>query len=37
MSSNHAHAVNEGTNEKPLWIALILTTTFLIAEVVGGV
>lgn len=37
MSSNHAHAVNAGTNEKPLWIALILTTTFLIAEVVGGV
>lgn len=37
MSSNHAHSVNEGKSEKPLWIALVLTTTFLIAEVVGGI
>jgi cobalt-zinc-cadmium efflux system protein len=37
MSSNHANEVTEGKSERPLWIALILTTTFLIAEVVGGV
>lgn len=37
MSSNHANDVTEGKSERPLWIALILTTTFLIAEVVGGV
>ena len=37
MSSEHSHAVVEGQNEKPLWIALGLTTTFLIAEVIGGI
>lgn len=37
MSSSHANDGTEGKNERPLWIALILTTTFLIAEVVGGV
>ena len=37
MSSDHSHAVVEGQNEKPLWIALALTSSFLIAEVIGGI
>ncbi|ELX08359.1 MULTISPECIES: cation diffusion facilitator family transporter [Oxalobacteraceae] len=37
MSSNHIHSVNESKSEKPLWIALVLTTAFLIAEVTGGI
>ncbi|XLZ71430.1 cation diffusion facilitator family transporter [Massilia sp. SR12] len=36
MGSNHNHTAAEGTNERPLWMALGLTTTFLIAEVIGG-
>lgn len=36
MSSNHSHTVEGNQSEKPLWLALGLTTTFLIAEVVGG-
>ncbi|WP_017760309.1 cation diffusion facilitator family transporter [Pseudacidovorax intermedius] len=41
MSSGHSHshapaAIQPG-KERPLWIALILTSTFLVAEVVGGV
>lgn len=36
MSLGHSHATSETRNEKPLWIALILTSLFLIAEVVGG-
>ncbi|MBS0426563.1 MAG: cation transporter [Proteobacteria bacterium] len=41
MSSGHSHshapaAIQPG-KERPLWIALILTNTFLVAEVVGGV
>ncbi len=37
MGSGHAHAVSAGGNERPLWIALFLTSGFLIAEVVGGI
>ncbi|MDN4591758.1 cation transporter [Xenophilus aerolatus] len=41
MSSGHSHshapaAIQPG-KERPLWIALILTSTFLVAEVIGGV
>jgi len=37
MGSGHSHAVSVGQNERPLWMALGLTTVFLIAEVVGGI
>lgn len=37
MGSGHSHAVSAGQNEKPLWIALLLTAAFLTAELVGGV
>lgn len=37
MGSGHTHTAAEGGNERPLWYALGLTTTFLIAEVVGGI
>lgn len=37
MGSGHSHAAQPGQNERPLWIALILTTAFLIAEIVGGI
>ncbi len=37
MAAGHSHGVSAGQNEKPLWIALCLTATFLIAEVVGGI
>lgn len=41
MSSGHAHshapAAIEPGKEKPLWIALVLTSTFLVAEVIGGI
>lgn len=36
MSGNHDHAPSEIKFEKPLWWALGLTFTFLVAEVVGG-
>ncbi|MEC4718445.1 cation diffusion facilitator family transporter [Noviherbaspirillum sp. CPCC 100848] len=36
MGSGHSHGVSAGQNERPLWIALALTTAFLIAEVIGG-
>lgn len=37
MSAGHSH-VNPGQgNERALWIALLLTSTFLVAEVVGGI
>ena len=36
MSSGHSHAVPENKNENTLWIALGLTTCFLVAEVVAG-
>lgn len=37
MGAGHSHAAQPGQNERPLWIALILTTAFLIAEVIGGI
>lgn len=37
MGSGHSHAAPTGGNEKPLWIALVLTTIFLVAEVIGGI
>ena len=37
MGSGHSHAAQPGQNERPLWIALILTTTFLVAEIIGGI
>ena len=37
MGSGHSHAAQPGQNERPLWIALILTTVFLIAEIIGGI
>jgi len=37
MGSGHSHAASAGQDEHRLWIALILTTAFLVAEVVGGI
>lgn len=37
MGSGHSHAAQPGQNERPLWIALFLTTAFLIAEIIGGI
>lgn len=37
MGSGHSHAAQQSQNERPLWIALVLTTTFLVAEILGGI
>jgi cobalt-zinc-cadmium efflux system protein len=41
MSSGHSHAPTPGQAgagyERSLWIALILTTSFMVAEVIGGI
>jgi cobalt-zinc-cadmium efflux system protein len=37
MGAGHAHGVSAGQSERPLWIALMLTTAFLVAELIGGV
>ena len=37
MSAGHSHGIGAGQNEKPLWIALALTSLFLSAELVGGI
>lgn len=37
MSGGHAHALPDTGNERSLWMALGLTATFLVAEVVAGV
>ena len=37
MSAAHNHALPTTGNERALWAALLLTTTFLVAEVVAGV
>jgi cobalt-zinc-cadmium efflux system protein len=37
MSAGHSHGVSAGQTERPLWIALVLTSVFLVAEVVGGI
>ncbi len=36
MGAGHSHGEVRAGHEKPLWIALALTTTFLIAEVIGA-
>ncbi|OQP71094.1 cation diffusion facilitator family transporter [Xanthomonas phaseoli pv. syngonii LMG 9055] len=36
MSGNHDHVGSDVRFERPLWWALALTTTFLVAEVIGG-
>lgn len=37
MASEHNHAIPRTGNERALWMALALTATFLVAEVVAGV
>lgn len=37
MSHDHSHAVPSTINERALWIAVGLTGSFTIAEVVGGI
>ena len=37
MSASHNHALPSTRNERSLWIALGLTTSFMVAEVVAGV
>lgn len=37
MSANHDHAIPSTANERALWMALGLTTSFLVAEVVAGI
>lgn len=38
MSAGHSHDVKPGTkNERALWLSLLITTGFLIAEVVAGI
>jgi len=36
MSAEHSHALPTSGNERSLWVALGLTTAFMIAEVIGG-
>lgn len=37
MSAGHTQALPGGVNERYIWIALGLTSTFLVAEVIGGI
>ena len=37
MGSGHSHALPSSQNERKLWIALALTSMFLVAEAIGGV
>lgn len=37
MSGTHDHSPVPGKGERPLWIALGLTTAFLVAELIGGI
>jgi cobalt-zinc-cadmium efflux system protein len=37
MSAGHSHAIPESGNERALWMALGLTSIFLVAEVVAGI
>lgn len=37
MGAGHSHATPSNQNERPLWFALVLTTGFLIAEIVTGI
>lgn len=34
---SHSHAIRSDQNERPLWMALALTTVFLAAEIIGGI
>ncbi|KTD63916.1 cation diffusion facilitator family transporter [Legionella spiritensis] len=36
MSHDHSHAIPTGDNKKYLWIAFVLTSTYLVVEVIGG-
>lgn len=36
MSTGHSHAIPENKKETTLWVALILTSTFLVAEAAAG-
>ena len=36
MSAGHSHGLARAGHEKKLWIALALTTSFMIAEVIGA-
>ena len=36
MGAGHDHGTSEIQHERPLWWALGLTATFLVAEVIGG-
>ncbi len=36
MSAGHSHAIPENKKEATLWVALILTSTFLVAEAAAG-
>lgn len=37
MGAGHSHDIKVEGYEKPLWITLILTTSFMVAEVAGGI
>ena len=37
MRGGHSHGISEHQNERALWVALCLTTGFLVAELIGGV
>lgn len=37
MSAGHSHAIPESGNERALWMALGLTSIFLVAEVIAGI
>ena len=34
---SHSHAISPTQNTRPLWIALGLTSTFLVAELIAGI
>lgn len=36
MDAGHSHAIPERANERSLWVPLILTSSFLVVEVIGG-
>ena len=37
MGAGHSHAIPDTRNERPLWLALVLTSTFLVVEAIAGV
>ena len=36
MGADHSHALPSSGHERSLWVALCLTGTFMVAEVIGG-